>query len=188
MYILAINGSHRTNSNSEAFLDYILQKFGPEHTTEKINLLEKDIKFCNACEKCIKTEKCELADDMSEIYEKLLRADVLIFATPTYYGMPSARLKNFMDRTDCYIYNKKLKKKIGAVITSGAGVFAGIELCAKNVRHFFDAHDMYNVPVYCCFNNTKDFESHRFPKPLGPDITSKLDELQEYIMGMGKML
>ena len=38
-------------------------------------------------------------DDMNEVYPKLLTADVIVLATPSYFEMPSGLLKNFLDRT-----------------------------------------------------------------------------------------
>ncbi|MBI2411199.1 MAG: flavodoxin family protein [Candidatus Kerfeldbacteria bacterium] len=179
MYIVGINGSHREQSNSELFLDYVLEKFQTDHEVEKINLLDKHIAFYDACDACVQNKPCHIQDDMHSIFESLLKADVVIFSSPTYYGMPSARLKNLMDRTDMFFASKQLQGKIGVVITNGAGTFAGIELNAKMVRHFFDDHKMVNIPVYACFNNTKDYPENRFPAPLSEKVRKMLDELYE---------
>ena len=41
---------------------------------------------------------CVIDDDGNDIIKSLLDADVLVFATPIYYGQMSAQAKAFVDR------------------------------------------------------------------------------------------
>ena len=43
-------------------------------------------------------EKCVIQDDMSEILEKISKADVLVIATPTYFLTMNGMLKTVIDR------------------------------------------------------------------------------------------
>ena len=66
---------------------------------ELIPLREKNIRFCQGCEACVKTGKgCVQQDDMAELIEKMHQADVFVLATPIYFMTVSAQLKTFMDR------------------------------------------------------------------------------------------
>lgn len=116
--ILGISGSARDefnmaqeNSNSEALLMKCLddcKKFGAE--IELVQLRKYDIKHCNACYSTVNTHchfycSCypkgtEQADDMSNIlYDKILEADAIIFATPVNNYAMSTLMKTFIDRT-----------------------------------------------------------------------------------------
>ena len=49
-----------------------------------------------------KINKCIHNDGMNELAEKLLKADVLVFATPVYFYSMSGQLKVFIDRLTPY--------------------------------------------------------------------------------------
>jgi len=65
---------------------------------ERINLRDIKLNFCLACRDCYNYGDCVQKDDMNKIYPKIKNADVLIFATPIYYGEMSGQLKTFFDR------------------------------------------------------------------------------------------
>ncbi len=115
--VLGIAGSAREagdtakeNSNSEALLKKSLlhcRKLGAE--TELVALRDYDIKYCKACYSTTNTQ-CHFycscypkgtpqGDDMSNIlYDKVLDADAIIFATPVNNFRISALLADFIDR------------------------------------------------------------------------------------------
>lgn len=135
MKILAINGSPR-KGNTEFMLNIILNST-KENGAEKesINLREKNIKFCGGGDNCCPVKlKCHIKDDMIDIYPKLEQADIIVLASPTYFGNVSARMKNFMDRCNPYYYNKKLKGKKFFLLSVG-GYEPSIKeaiICMKN--------------------------------------------------------
>ena len=115
--VLGISGSARDQfdmaqeeSNSEELLKVCLKhctKIGAE--TELIKLREYRIEHCKACYSTTNTQchfSCSCyprgtprADDMSNIlYDKILEADALIFATPVNNFNVSTPLKTFIDR------------------------------------------------------------------------------------------
>lgn len=62
---------------------------------------ELDIKYCTGCWTCWwKTPgKCIFSDDMEQILPAMIAARLVVFATSTIFGMPSAMMKKFLDRT-----------------------------------------------------------------------------------------
>ena len=82
--VLVISSSLRKNANSEqlalSFADGA-RKSG--HEVEVISLRDKEIRFCIGCFACQKTQRCFMHDDADAIREKMLHADVLVFATPS---------------------------------------------------------------------------------------------------------
>jgi multimeric flavodoxin WrbA len=65
-----------------------------------IRLREKEVGFCRSCFKCISKRTClGNEDDMPlEILPKMLESDLILFASPSYYGTVTGLMKNFMDR------------------------------------------------------------------------------------------
>ncbi len=65
-----------------------------------------DIHPCLGCDHCGMNGPCIQKDDISQIQEALLAADMAVFATPVYYFGMSAQLKMVIDRF--YSYTMKL--------------------------------------------------------------------------------
>lgn len=97
--VLIISTSLRGGSNSE-----ILAKecergaLAAGHDVELISLKGKDIKFCIGCLACQSKGACVLKDDVAEIMEKVLAAEVIVYATPIYYYEMSGQMKTLLDR------------------------------------------------------------------------------------------
>lgn len=110
--VIIISSSPRKGGNS----DYLCNKFeeGAKeagNNVEKIFLKDKQINYCLGCGYCNSNPKvCSQKDDMAEIGEKLINADVIVLSTPVYFYTMSAQLKTFIDRL-CpyytYIKNKE---------------------------------------------------------------------------------
>ncbi len=69
------------------------------HDVERIFFHDKKINYCLGCGSCYKTNKCVQKDDMAEVLDKMVEADVLVFGTPVYFYTIDAQLKTLIDRT-----------------------------------------------------------------------------------------
>ena len=67
--------------------------------SKKIRVSEKNIDFCRACYACRGTGVCAIKDDMAEVLQKMIDADVLVLASPVYFYSIDAQLKALIDRT-----------------------------------------------------------------------------------------
>jgi len=100
--IVAFNGSpHAEKSNTNVMVHEFLsgaKDAGAE--VENVFLAKKDIKHCIGCFACwVKTPGvCVHKDDMRELLEKLISADVVVFASPLYVDNVTGVMKDFMDR------------------------------------------------------------------------------------------
>lgn len=98
--ILIISASPRKGGNSDTLCDEFLRgaKDGGSNA-EKIFLRDKRINYCTGCGVCNNTHKCVQNDDMAEILDKMVKADVIVLATPVYFYTMDAQLKTLIDRT-----------------------------------------------------------------------------------------
>ena len=58
----------------------------------------KNIEFCKGCLACQQTGNCVIKDDVQEIMDEVLNADVVVWATPIYYYEMSGQMKVLIDR------------------------------------------------------------------------------------------
>ena len=98
--VLIISASPRKGGNSDILCDRFAQ--GAEesgHKVEKIFVASKNIGYCRGCGVCNSTHKCVQKDDMAEILEKMIQADVIVLATPVFFYSMDGQMKTFIDRT-----------------------------------------------------------------------------------------
>lgn len=98
--VLILSGSPRKKGNSDLLCDEFMRgavESGNE--VEKIRVAEKNIGFCRGCYACKNTGKCIIKDDMAEVLQKIIDADVLVLASPVYFYSVDAQLKAVIDRT-----------------------------------------------------------------------------------------
>lgn len=70
-------------------------------TAETVNLGEKNIAGCLACDACwYKTPgTCAINDDGREIAGKIIQSDLTVFLSPVAFGQYSSEMKKALDRT-----------------------------------------------------------------------------------------
>lgn len=119
--VLILSSSPRRNGNSEILCDKFAQGAAARgHNVEKICLAEKKINYCAACLNCQKTGRCVQNDDMAEILNKMVEADVIVMATPVYFYCMSGQIKTLIDRT-IPRYAEIAHKDFYFIITSADG-------------------------------------------------------------------
>ena len=133
--VLIISSSLRKNANSEQLAaSFANGAKAAGNKTEIISLRGKEIKFCIGCFVCQKTKRCFMHDDADVIREKMLHADVLVFATPIYYYEMSGALKTMLDRANPLYPSDYQFRDVYAIATAAENeeyvpqrAFSGIE-------------------------------------------------------------
>lgn len=98
--VLILSGSPRKSGNSDLLCDEFMRGAAEAgHRVEKIRVAEKNIGFCRACYACKETGACVIRDDMTEVLQKMIDADVLVLASPVYFYSIDAQLKAVIDRS-----------------------------------------------------------------------------------------
>ena len=100
-HVLILSGSPRKGGNSDILCDEFMrgaQEVGNE--VEKIRVAAKKVAPCAACYYCRDHGgECARKDDMAEILQKMIDADVIVLASPVYFYSIDAQLKAVIDRT-----------------------------------------------------------------------------------------
>jgi len=100
MKTVCVLGSPRPNGNSHAIAGYFcdrLKSIGAE--VQSFNLNKLNYHGCQACMVCkTKQDRCVLKDDLTPVLDAVREADLLVMATPVYFGDITSQLKGFVDR------------------------------------------------------------------------------------------
>lgn len=113
MKILAIKSSPRIKGNTNTIIDNIVAGAGASgKEIVEYNLDQLHYRGCTACRVCKEKEVyCVLKDDLTDYWENLVEADVLIIGSPNYMGNICGTLKSFIDRHYC-TKDKSMKSKL----------------------------------------------------------------------------
>lgn len=130
MKVVAFNGSPRRDGNTALLIGHVfaeLEKAGIE--TELVQLADKAIRGCIACEKCAQSmdRRCAVRDDAAnECIGKMLGADGIILGSPVYFQDVTSEMKALIDRTGYVsrsngrMFRNKVGASVAAVRRSGA--------------------------------------------------------------------
>ncbi len=149
MKVVAINGSARIKGNTSMLVNYVfeeLNKGGIE--TELVQLAGKHPHGCIACYQCFekKNQRCIVDTDcMNECIEKMIEADGIILASPTYFADVSTELKALIDRAGmtAKANGDMYKRKVGAAVVAHRR--GGAIHVFDTINHFFTIGQMIIV-------------------------------------------
>ncbi len=100
MKIVALLGSPRLKGNSAYITEQFLEeaaRLGAETKSFALNTLA--YRGCQACMGCKKaSETCTVHDGLTEVLDAVRESDVVVLASPVYYGDVTGQLKLFIDR------------------------------------------------------------------------------------------
>lgn len=122
--ILILNGASRKKGYTGALIDAFTdgtKKNGNEVREHFIHGM--NINYCLGCDSCMNTHKgcVQKNDDMKLIYDDMTWADVIVFASPEYWGTFTAELKTVIDRMFGWFNlegNFESKKDIALLMTA----------------------------------------------------------------------
>lgn len=125
MNALVLFGSPRKNGNTGALVKAFTGALEAKgHQVSWLYLNDMSITPCQGCASCMREGVCVLDDDMKTVKDRIMEADLLIFATPVYWFTVSAQLKMVMDRSLAFMdenYNSRIKgRKAVTLMTCGS--------------------------------------------------------------------
>ncbi len=133
MEVVSLLGSPRTKGNSAQLARIITAILADKgNRIHEYCLNNLNIMGCQACGACKGISSCcTVDDDLAPVLEAVKCANVIILATPVYWGDISAQLKTFIDRTYSYLtpgfmtadskHRLPKGKKLVFIQTQGAG-------------------------------------------------------------------
>lgn len=122
MKVLILNGSPR-KGNTVTAVEAVRRGLNNIEDVDISEIVANDVSVspCIACEACGSSNGCVFDDDTNDVVDAVMKADVVIFATPVYWWGITAQLKVIIDK----FYSKSekmhgLDKKVGVVVIGEA--------------------------------------------------------------------
>ncbi|AKB26999.1 iron-sulfur flavoprotein [Methanosarcina siciliae T4/M] len=146
MKVVAFNGSPRKEGNTVTLIKHVLAELEKEGIeTEMVQIGGKSVHGCTACAKCYenKDKMCVIDKDIvNECIEKMLEADGIILASPTYFSDLTPELKALIDRAGfvAKANNEMFRYKVGAAVVAVRR--AGAIHVFDSINHFFTISQM----------------------------------------------
>lgn len=135
--VLILSASPREEGNSEILCKQFLS--GVESANKEgeiINLRNMSLHYCKACEFCARNSgKCIYQDDMAQILEEMIKADVIVMATPVYFYTMDARMKTVIDRSVAR-YQEIRNKSFYFIITAADDRKLALERTVEGFRGY----------------------------------------------------
>ena len=117
--VILLNGSPHPKGCTATALEEMIKVFTEEGIeTELIQVGNKAIRGCIACNSCKKLGKCVFEDAVNETAAKFAEADGLVVGSPVYYGSPNGTILSFMDRLFYSTESVVKHMKVGAAVVS----------------------------------------------------------------------
>ncbi len=149
MKVIGLSASPR-KGNSYSLVEHVLagaKEAGAE--IELIRLSNADINPCKGCNACKGGDSCIQDDGMTEIYQKLMDADAVVFGSPVYFYRLAAQAYPLLDRLFALLnpdFSPRIpagKKFVLALTCGSAGeeVLNPINAYMKNVFSMFGFKD-----------------------------------------------
>jgi multimeric flavodoxin WrbA len=150
MKVVAFSGSARKDGNTATLVRRVFAELEAEGIeTELIQLYNKKFRGCIACLKCAETQDNTCSgqpdDGMNACIAKMLEADAVIIASPTYYANCTATVQALMERAG-YATRKSgnpLARKVGAAVVAARR--GGAIHAFDSINHWFQINEMLIV-------------------------------------------
>ena len=144
--VLILEGSPRKKGNSAILCEEFARGAAEAGCgVEILRVTGKKIAGCLGCNGCYRNGgECVQKDDMAEVREKMLAADVIVLASPIYYYSMTAQMKAVIDRTFAF-YQQLAGKTFYSIITCAATDASFTETMLAALRGFT-----------CCVPNAKE--------------------------------
>ncbi len=123
MKVVAFCGSPRKDGNTEILIHQLfIELHEARIETELVRLSDKSIRGCTACYGCFtnRDRRCAIEDDVNECIRKMLDADGIVLASPTYFANVSSEMKALIDRVGLVARanDDMLRRRVGAAIVA----------------------------------------------------------------------
>jgi multimeric flavodoxin WrbA len=134
--VLIISSSPRKDGNSNTLCNRFMEgAIEAGHQVEKVVLAEKKINYCTGCYACGKSGRCVQQDDMEQLLDSMIAANVIVLATPVYFYTMCAQMKTVIDRTVAR-YTKIANKEFYFIATAAVSSKAALEPTIAGFRAF----------------------------------------------------
>ena len=173
MKAVCILGSPKNKGNTATIVSEIaraLEKNGIQ--TALYQLSDLDIGYCSGCKSCDTTGKCVQADDVQKIAGELFDSQLVIVASPSYWGDVTGQMKVFIDRCTPYCNTNPSRlpitsttKGVAVAVRAGSNKEENMNL-VNTIEHFLGHLDIPLVSHFTVEGINSAFDLAQHPQVL----------------------
>jgi len=139
----------------------ILEQLGLPVFIKKIYVYDENINPCVACGYCKQHFGCIFNDSMTEIYDLLIRSNLVLITSPLYFSNITGPLKLLVDRCQV-IWERQLRGEKSSIYqrgffsAAGAGSYSNMFIPSViTMRHLFNTSGLiYNENEYVLLDSS----------------------------------
>lgn len=137
--VLILAGSPRKGGNSDILCEQFAAGAAQSlNNVETVYIRDLKIGYCTGCYACSRNDgRCVQKDSMAVILDKIIRADVIVMATPVYFYTMDAQMKTLIDRTVAR-YTEIKNKDFYFIATAAEGRRQALLKTFEGFRGFLD--------------------------------------------------
>jgi len=118
MRVMAVLCSPYRGGNSDTLAEAFASVL-PAKSVERVVVSDLQVAPCRSCRACNATGRCVVRDDATNVYERLLAADIVLVATPCHMcGFPAAA-QALLERAQFLWVRRYLLKRLPRKTTNG---------------------------------------------------------------------
>jgi multimeric flavodoxin WrbA len=178
MKIVCVLGSPRPKGNTA----YLAERFcetarnaGAEIVQFSLNKLT--YKGCQGCMTCkTKLDRCVIKDDLAQVLDAVRDADILVLASPVYYGEVSSQMKGFIDRTFSYLKPDYMTNPAPSRLPPGKKLVFILAQAQPDEKLFADI-----FPRYEMFFKWYGFQDSRLIRACGVGGPGEVSEMKQVV-------
>ncbi len=189
MNVVALLASPRKKGNSSGLAENLTSILADNnHEVIVHNLNNLTYRGCQACEGCkTRSDFCVLLDDLTPVLNDVKMADIVILASPVYWGEVNAQMKGFIDRMYSFLtpdfiagpirHRFPAGKKLVFILTQG-GDEALYEDIFPRYNDFFEQLELFeqtNLIRGCELSDRSDYK-------IRTDLLDKVRNVAETLM------
>jgi len=181
MKVVCLLGSPKPKGNSA----FLAKRFCAAAETrgalvETFSLNKRNYRGCQACMACkTKLDRCVLKDDLEPVLDAVRQTDVLVLASPVYFGEVTSQTKGFIDRTFSFLTPefKTNPQNMSRLVPGKILVFIQVQT-AEDESNYGDV-----FPRYAPFFKWFGFDDHHLIRACGVpnpgDVKNKQEALKQ---------
>jgi multimeric flavodoxin WrbA len=181
MKTIVLHGSPRKEMNSDTLVEEFLRGLNEtdNHEATHFYVNEMEIRPCQGCLYCATSEghSCRIEDDMQRIYSAYRDADLIVWASPMYWGYLTAQLKTVQDRMEALAWSGFEDKTFAVIITYRHHYQSALGMFQRIAPHF-------NIKLHSVVCQTYDPEK-RVDLPIA-DCKKELEACNQLGRELGK--
>lgn len=177
MNLLSIMGSPKKGGNTALALVMFEERMKEAgHSVVRINAVDVNVGGCAECYVCTRkndTHGCPQKDDWDHVFQEMLSADAIVYATPLFCFDLSAQLKPIIDRHFSLMNKELLRGKYTALLITCGGEEENNADCLQVI--FKRAFDIKKSKKF----STKVVGSYVVPSSVNPGFADRAKKVAE---------